>query len=416
MGFILREVASVCRDSGMQWILVQCLGCYFIMLLILERSLLPHNTGWRLGAANLWLGALVMLAFARYELASETASQSTQVPIFFASVIFGKGISVWARWRSDEFERRVIFLNILLVCFLAGAALWQPKTTLEFQYHNTPRWSGIWDNPNLYGLLMGTGLTLAFGLLLHNSQFTKFQKLWILFCAVSMALTGDGLLKSYSRGAWLGTICGLVYLVSGFWIRDSQLSHISWLKRNCILVPVTLIFIFILALAQFQKPYHPVAKRVFSAVNVNDFSWRNRFAALEVTLQIIAEHPWLGAGWNQPEPLYEHYYLPSKLDESAAIEMDDYLMLSATLGIPALFCFGMYLWLSQGKNFGASGQETELAALDWLPKICHAGAIVLLVGFWFDGGLFKLATASTFWILLELGAAQSHHETDNLRQ
>jgi hypothetical protein len=28
---------------------------------------------------------------------------------------------------------------------------------------------------------------------------------------------------------------------------------------------------------------------------------------------------------------------------------------------------------------------------------------VLLVGFWFDGGLFKLATAAPFWILLELG-------------
>jgi hypothetical protein len=42
--------------------------------------------------------------------------------------------------------------------------------------------------------------------------------------------------------------------------------------------------------------------------------------------------------------------------------------------------------------------------LDWLKATCRAGAIVLLVGFWFDGGLFKLATASTFWILLELGS------------
>ena len=35
--------------------------------------------------------------------------------------------------------------------------------------------------------------------------------------------------------------------------------------------------------------------------------------------------------------------------------------------------------------------------------VCRAGAAVLLVGFWFDGGLFKLATAAPFWILLELG-------------
>jgi hypothetical protein len=36
-------------------------------------------------------------------------------------------------------------------------------------------------------------------------------------------------------------------------------------------------------------------------------------------------------------------------------------------------------------------------------SVCRAGAVVLLVGFWFDGGLFKLATAAPFWILLELG-------------
>jgi hypothetical protein len=30
--------------------------------------------------------------------------------------------------------------------------------------------------------------------------------------------------------------------------------------------------------------------------------------------------------------------------------------------------------------------------------------LVFLVAFWFDGGLFKLATAAVFWILLELEA------------
>jgi hypothetical protein len=28
---------------------------------------------------------------------------------------------------------------------------------------------------------------------------------------------------------------------------------------------------------------------------------------------------------------------------------------------------------------------------------------VLLIGFWFEGGLFKMATAVMFWMLLELG-------------
>src|ERR1019366_421744 len=32
---------------------------------------------------------------------------------------------------------------------------------------------------------------------------------------------------------------------------------------------------------------------------------------------------------------------------------------------------------------------------------CRAGALTMLVAFWFDGGLFDLPTAAVFWILLE---------------
>src|SRR5262249_24008118 len=111
-----------------------------------------------------------------------------------------------------------------------------------------------------------------------------------------------------------------------------------------------------------------------------------------------------------------------------AIEMNDYLMLGATVGMPALFCFGMYVWVSltgrateefkvQSLKFkvgepdcsgspqltGGVAQSTPDLEVEWLRTVCHAGAIVLLVGFWFDGGLFKLATGSVLWILLELG-------------
>jgi hypothetical protein len=66
--------------------------------------------------------------------------------------------------------------------------------------------------------------------------------------------------------------------------------------------------------------------------------------------------------------------------------------------------------MGEGKQQAAGrGQKPEMGSqdpnADFLPITCRAGAVVLLVGSWFDGGLFKLATASTFWILLELGRA-----------
>jgi len=61
------------------------------------------------------------------------------------------------------------------------------------------------------------------------------------------------------------------------------------------------------------------------------------------------------------------------------------------------------------KDDGAVATEYRLPITDyWLKTTCRGGAAVLLVGFWFDGGLFKLATAATFWMLLELGREEDH--------
>jgi hypothetical protein len=183
---------------------------------------------------------------------------------------------------------------------------------------------------------------------------------------------GRGLLHSFSRGAWLGTAGGIGYLVfqtarqklkfgkpkaemkmgkAGCGEPASLCSMRSMrLNMNWLSVSVVLWSVVVLCFWQFRETdWHP-ARRSFSAVRTEDYSWRNRVAAWEGAWQILAEHPWLGAGWNQPEPLYDHYFLPAKLTESAAIQMNDYLMLGATLGVPALFCFGMYLWLTL-KNY-----------------------------------------------------------------
>ena len=50
-----------------------------------------------------------------------------------------------------------------------------------------------------------------------------------------------------------------------------------------------------------------VARRAVSVANANDFSWRNRVAAWEGALQMMAERPWFGFGWNQPEQVYDKF-------------------------------------------------------------------------------------------------------------
>jgi hypothetical protein len=211
----------------------------------------------------------------------------------------------------------------------------------------------------------------------------------------------------------------------------------------------------VLAFWQFRHTEVTTVRRAFSVGNVNDFSWRNRVAAWVGALQMMAERPLTGQGWNQVEPVYDQFYRPSHVHEGMAIQLNDYLTLGAAVGIPALACLLAYVGLSlsaRGEGRGAKSEgggqraedgqdavrtvntapegrmpeggniehptlnfehrtETGHGASSDFRSACHSGALVLLVAFWFDGGLFRLATATVFWLLLEAGRSPCRPRT-----
>ena len=349
------------------------------------------------------------------------------------------------------------------------------------------------------GMVLAVG-TAVRGWRIEDGRWKK--SLCVVLSSLAAILLARGLWHSYSRGAWVAAACGLAYLAgeginceirrlrAGNFLRSSRGdeahlseseigkqkaendrvsfllrgapqrrsgataarrllpgirifrfsgdSSISWFQKNWLPLSVVLFSVVVLGLSQFRQSDWLPARRVFSATNVNDFSWRNRVVAWEGALQMVADKPWFGFGWNQPERMYNYYYRPAKVEEAAAIQMNDYLTLGASVGLPALSCFAIYLWLTifagRARHFrrrpamagqavraareqpdgGAQGTDApyrhpasilDLQSSAWLAATCRAGAIVLAIGFWFDGGLFKVATASTFWILLELGRA-----------
>jgi hypothetical protein len=400
-GSIITEITAVFRDPSTQWMVVLCLACYFILFLILERRLSPHDRLWQLGNANLWLSTSLALVLLRYAFAYQAASRSMQVCILLGGIVCGKAVSAWVCWRNGHVERHTAWFVSLLICFLACSALWQPEMTRAFQYHGITRWSGVWDNPNLFGLLMGTGVVLAVGQTLQVRGWKMENGEWkrvlcVLLCSFAAILTGFGLFKSYSRGAWLGTALGTAYLIwnSGFRIQD------SWLKANRLSLIVIVSSVLILCFWQFRFSEARPVQRAFSAANANDFSWRNRVAAWNGATHMMVDRPLVGFGWGQAESAYGKNYLPPQLTESAAIEMNDYFMLGISAGVPALVCFIAYVWLCFREK-----KETGWKRCPTL--IYRAGAIVLLVGFLFDGGLFKLPVATVFWMLMELSRVET---------
>jgi hypothetical protein len=211
---------------------------------------------------------------------------------------------------------------------------------------------------------------------------------------------GRGLLHSFSRGAWLATFCGVGYLTV-------QLFK-SRFGTKLQLLSVVALSIVLLGFWQFRYTGSLPVRRAFSAANINDFSWRNRVAAWNGALHMMRDRLFFGFGWGKTEPVYGQQYCPPQIENGAAIQMNDYFMLGVSSGVPVLVCFLVYVGLSLRGAKGEIGREvgdtrSACPTLEWLQTTFRAGAIVLLVGFFFDGALFKLPTGALFWILLELG-------------
>jgi hypothetical protein len=360
-----------------------------------------------------------------------------------------------------------------LVLLLTFASWWH--LDMPDNFYQGPRWMGLWNNPNDYGLLMAAGLILAIGLLapkrrkrhkgngesedgkwkmedgdgqesevriqgsesrsqngkriqaesadgqdwrrffsvFHPRKSAKsadkssIKELWSLSFRVVLMLAafmmGTGLLFSYSRGAWIGMAIGLLYLAKAY-------GKFKWRwVLPPILIAAATIWLF------WNTPR--TAPWYFQRLDMSRGSVQHRVAAWKAGFEIMWDHPF-GVGWNKTVETYQHNYSPPE-DGAAAITTNDYLMLGTQLGWPGLLCFLFYAvlcfrkvgqasCLSSGVHQRkyeslASASPTLVGETPTLLYVCRAGALAMLVAFWFDGGLFKLATASVFWILLELG-------------
>jgi O-antigen ligase len=220
-----------------------------------------------------------------------------------------------------------------------------------------------------------------------------------------------GLLFSYSRGAWLGTAVGLLYLA---WAYGKFKWRWGVIGVGCLALGAGLLW----GRTADNAPWY------LKRLDFSRPSAQHRVSAWRGALQMMRDHP-LGVGWNQAVSVYEKDYSPPE-GGAAALTTNSYLMLGTELGLPGLLCFVAYVGLcfrgrphfvaadvrrlhlksvkSEPPYVGCYGLASAPAGeTPALRCACRAGAVVLLVAFWFDGGLFDLPTAAVFWVLLELG-------------
>lgn len=439
LGRVASEVRGFCTAPDSQWMLAACCAFYFCGLLWWQHRLLA-GAAFRLRAEARDAAidsALLLVTFicsSLWYVAGYPGSiaHGDCVVLLFGMTI-GQAIRAFGSHRPGNGTIVMSTLMPALLVILAVAALVRPNMGVAFYYRERLRWTGPWDNPNTFGVLMGAGLVLALGLLWKRRLMRRG------FCSVEDAMTQPppgglrdwrawaclmaagacliGLVMSFSRGAWVAAGCALIYL-AGTGVRAAAASNpadgcraiivgrlVPWLGPFC----VVLVSIGVLAFWNFRSTEEPLVRRVFSVGNLNDFSWRNRVNSTIGALQIMGDHPLAGLGWNQPEGTYNELYRPFRLTEGMAIVLNDYFVIGMTLGIPAMLCLLAYIWRRFRSGHRAfMDRSGRISTHDWDMLTCRAAFLVLLIGFIPERGLFYLAAGVPFWILLELGASVPH--------
>lgn len=457
------NILAVCENSSTQWMVVVCLleciaACAFLKSRQAgkfgrerepSRDPLAANEARRGGLIqrlrrmdgavfampDFWLLAFILFAVLRYFIAYEAASQSLHLLGLMAGVAAGKAsaclLTHGYRRKRSIFAPLMCFLA-LLVFALAIAAVCHPKNDSMTYYRGVERWYGVWKSPNHFGSVMGTGLVLAAGLLalgwnriLSVFKVDRAVAFRSLTCALMIAAGGAcavGLLKSFSRGAWLGTVLGFGFLVLQQTKRpviSASLGKVtSCLRLNLFPSAILLFSLFVISFWQFRHTEQVLFRRVFSVANVNDFSWRNRVAFWSGGLAALADKPIFGYGWGSWGASFHEKYKADRLESLITVE-NDYLTIGISCGLPAVACLLIYVggvfWrtLFRGKR----RDDRTLSPTNKLGVICAAGAMVMAVGFFFTSGLMNLEMCVLFWVLLELarvGSAANEHRMKSL--
>ena len=439
-----------------QKMLLVCLSVWFITFVFLAFS-----------RKDVPLIGLLLIAIAAFFISQSAARPTLDAIILLAGVTLGRGTQFLlnaecgvqsaenrTEFRTSNFELRIFLVG--LVMLLAFASWWH--LDVAHQFYPGTRWTGLCYNPNDYGMLMGAGVTLTIGLLAERlkakgkrpksaesagenvtgtagllAEKLKAETLkaeigkrkpaviksalrtphsaLLLVAAGMMAV---GLFFSYSRGAWLGTAIGLLYLAKAH-------GKFKWRSRKFLLFSAFCFLILIFGVCFLWNNTSDNAPWFLKRMDLSRASAQHRVSAWRGAVQMMWDHPF-GIGWNNAVQTYEKNYSPPE-GGAAAINTNDYLMLGTQLGFPGLLCFVAYVGLCFRKVGRASRLSSEARQREHITDVasaspmragetpdllyaCRAGALTMLVAFWFDGGLFKLATAAVFWVLLELGSSE----------
>lgn len=252
----------------------------------------------------------------------------------------------------------------------SGAAhLW----ILDFQFF---RAFGTFGQPNPFGAFMGFTLPLALGAAIGYFLYQRRLNAWaILYSGLSIIILA-GLLTSWSRGAWIGFMCGAAALI---W----ALPRRRWVGSGIVLGSATVMVVLLLLgilppsltnrLIGFTADFTGFQDVRGVIISDENFAVVERLAHWQSAIDMARTSPWIGVGFGNYEAAYPDFALinwPFALGHAH----NYYLNLWAETGIIGLLAY-LAMW---AVIFSRTWQLLQQPNVDWRTRGILAG----LLGSW----------------------------------
>ncbi len=310
--------------------------------------------------------------------------------LFFLGTALSLALSDDPRAGAPQIRKFYVFLIALLVASVYHSIarirdtvlLWGGVASLSallsfVQFARKYRESAA-EHANFYQFYVGERITgfmshwMTFGgeemivmFMLAAFLFFAPRSRWKPPAAVALALLAVSMLLGFTRGIWLGTAAGGLYLL---W---------SWKRRLVLAVPPLIAALLLVA---------PVRERFVSAVHPHGDTDSNRFRIVvwRTGLRMIEAHPWFGLGPEEVKAEIQRYIpadIPRPLPSGWYGHLHSiYLHYAAERGIPVLL---VLLWLlgRMVYDFARALRSGPPPEARW---VLH-GALAVLIGILVEG-------------------------------
>lgn len=302
--------------------------------------------------------------------------------------------------------RTIPQIRALTLAWAAGAtlsALWgfgqfvrlYRSTPVYFYnaYSNGDRITGFVDHWMTFSALLMMALLMAGALLLFSSGWRRSRGL-IACMVAAIAIMGGGILLSFTRSMWLGTIAGALWLL---WSKN------KWLVAA---VPVAI------GLVLLANPLH-VRERALSAIRAQPGvlnSRAHRAALRRAGWEMIRAHPITGVGPEQVGPQFMQY-LPADLPHPFPKEWykehlhNIYVHYAAERGLPALAALLWFLGRALFDFWAASRRLHPESDARWVLQGATAVIIAVMVSGWTELTLGHSQVLGMFLAIVACGYA-----------